>query len=224
MPTNLGSESYAPEFSSGTHSAALPTVDVRKPFILAAHPSRWGVIKGKLVPQLRTIPLANGVERVQVDPSGRVYLADTRAKLVQGGWIEIPLSAAPDGSSYMRRIETRQGTKVVPTFISVWETAYAGLPSTSVDLDGYADWLESLVTRGLVPPCSKHLAAEMLKASERRLIEAEQRMSDAPGMKRRVDALKIEVAVLQEHAEAGVSAQPIRSSQPGLLDELDEVS
>lgn len=218
MPTTFdsapqGEQSYAPEFATTSTGEHLPRISPAAPWIFAAHPSRWIVLAGELVPYLRKVTLRAGVERVNIDrKTGKVHFADTRAKLEQEGWILVPYSAAPDGNSYLKQVTTRlsNGEQAEAT-ISVFERAVPGAKKTRPDLRGYVAWLKGLVASGLIPPCDPFIAENMADRSRAVLAKLEATTKDSPALQGVVDQLRNEVAVLDAYAELaeGVPGQAI---------------
>lgn len=192
-----------PEFFSTDTGEGVPTIDPSPAFIFAHHRKRWYVLAGRLVPELTKIPLVAGSNRVSLAQDGRVRFADTQAMLQDRHFRVIPYSAAPNGRSYLQQVDTLVGSQIRPAVITVWETAHAGENRTAWDMDAYAKWLESLVSRGMIAPCTPHRIAEMLEAARTALAKAEHRMAAGKSTSsERVEALKAELAVLEKAAQA----------------------
>lgn len=201
--TPSGHEEMLPEFFSSDNGEGLPTIDASPPFIYMHHRKRWTVICGKLVPDLSKIPLVSGCNRVLLAPDGRYRFADTQAMFQDRHFKIIQPAMAPNGRSYLRKVNTVQSGKVVRAVISVWETAHAGEAHTEWDLNGYAAWLESLVEKGVIAPITPHRAAEMATRVRTALATAELRVASGKASSTvRVDALKVELAALEKAAKA----------------------
>lgn len=192
-----------PEFFSTDTGEGVPVIDPSPRFIFAHHRKRWYVLAGRLVPELTKIPLVAGSNRVALAPDGRVRFADTQAMLQDRHFKMIPYSAAPNGRTYLQEVDTLVGNQIRPAVITVWETAHAGEGRTSLDEDAFAKWLESLVTRGIIAPCTPHRIGEMVEATRQALAKAELRLSSGKASSNtRVEALRAELAVLEKAAKA----------------------
>jgi hypothetical protein len=213
--TDTTTKKITPAFFSRDTGATLPYLDKRPPYILAHHPKRYMVMDGRLVPSPSQIALVDGVNRVRVAADGRIYFADTQAKLQDRGFKLIPFEKGPSGESYLQEIETRPDGReaVTKTTVSVWETAYPGSDRTEPNEAAYATWLEGLVADGFLPKCPPHIANNMLQTARTQLAEVEQqraqgKLSDLT----RLEALTLEVAVLEKAAGKAVPAKATRGA------------
>lgn len=214
------SDELVPQFFSTDSGVGLPVIDPAPAFVYAHHRRRWTVRDGKIVPELAKIPLVSGCNRVLRAADGRIRFADTAAKFQERHWKIIPLELAPNGRSYLRQVDTLQGSKVVKATISCWETAHAGEAHTELDEPALVAWLESLVAKGHIAPITKHRAAEMLAAARSQLARAEHRVSTGKAASsERVEALRKEVAALEQAAK-GIRGAPVASAEAEL--DLDQ--
>lgn len=212
-PTN---GEMVPLFYSQDNGAGYPMIDVAPPFLFAHHRRRFYIVDGRIVPELAPIPLVSGINEVVVDEGGRIHFANAQARLAERHWRIITPDKAPNGRTYLRTVETvtRDGA-IAKTTITVFETAHAGESKTSWDFKAYADWLESLVSRGIVDGITPHRASEMLATARSSLAKAEQRLaSGRTGSPERVEALRAEVAILEKAAKA--RGAPVASTEAEL--------
>jgi hypothetical protein len=117
------------------------------PFYIMVHPHRWGVIAGRIVPIVRRFkgtPGANGVDR---DGKGRPVMNKAIAEQGEQGWICIPWDVDGPGTHYLRRVIATGG------WIDRWTTVYPGATEVTFDRAGFAEWLDGLIERGIVPRC-----------------------------------------------------------------------
>jgi len=136
----------------GSEQEILPLLEANEPFLLFWNQNNWHVINGSFLPFLGKLPLKAGFNGVDRDRStGKWKLSGARAFLLERGKNIISWSKAPDGESYIYSINSKPGKDVVTTYLSVWSTAYAGQRDVTVDMDGYTDWIQSLVDDGEIP-------------------------------------------------------------------------
>lgn len=138
-----------------------PRIQPEPPYILNVKPERWGVIEGRVVPICAKIPALRGVNGVGWDEHRkRPMMEQALAMARQKGGIPIPWDVDGPGRSYLRKAPGG-------FWISQWETVYAGSDMRTVDSAGYADWLRSLIDRGIIPGPALYILealAEQLRA------------------------------------------------------------
>lgn len=196
-------ESYRAELATdGSSAPALPKVPPSPPFLYAWHPARWVVLAGRLVPSLRKVALQPGINRVRRLKDGRIDVGECRAHLERRGWTLIAQSASPDGRSYLKRVRTALGPEGSFVHLSLWESVYPGSDQIGADVPGYADWLDRLVTEGVIPVCPPHIAETLRDRHATTLAAYEERIqrggvSYQPAAQR----LREDLAVLESYLE-----------------------
>lgn len=120
----------------------------KPPFYICAHPHRWQVSNGRVVPQVKHFsgtPGANGVDRSE---NGLPVMSTAIAQFQEQGWTVIPWDVDGPGTSYLRKVSSTGG------WIDRWTTVYPGSPAESFDESGFYSWLEKLIARGVLkaPP------------------------------------------------------------------------
>ena len=198
------SKPRTPEMATQAAGISHPYLEVTPPFYLVFHPNRWTVLDGKLVPALQRVPLAAGVNGIEVDGGGRIRFARVRAQLESEGRMVVPYDWAPDGESYLQCLDTRpNGSKdVAETWITVFETAGAGARKTSPGEAAYAAWLTKLISDGKLSTCPLAIANEKLDRASDRLEVARADAAKLGGHGRasiRARALEAEVKVLEDY-------------------------
>lgn len=135
-------------------SDAKPLLPRRDPFWLVAHPDRWTVQGGQVVPYLDEVPLTagvNGVETAYNRETGETFI-DTdglESNLRTKGAIPIPWDV--DAQPYI--VEPAPGC-----WVTRWARPTPGSSYVEYDTDGYLAWVASLQDRGLLPrPQRRHL-------------------------------------------------------------------
>ena len=114
-------------------------------FLLLAHPRRWQVMAGEVLPCLHELRQSPGVENVS--PRG-ADMTPAISKKLKDGWTIIPHNVIEGG--YVRKFDGYRG----PVHLSRWQTPrQIGLRAAKpvVDLVGYHEFLRDLLKRGIVP-------------------------------------------------------------------------
>lgn len=124
----------------------LPRLPANAMFLYAAHPARWTIMAGELVPQVGTIVLMPGVNGCELSRSGRLRWRAAVQHWQERGWTVIKPEHAPNGQGYVNRVQVRGGFH----YLDVFTTPHAGTDAVSSDHAGMARWLKSLMNRGLV--------------------------------------------------------------------------
>jgi len=194
------SSAYVPEVATTDHGHAYPRLPQSPPFLLVADSQRWHVMGGRVVPALHQQALAPGVDLVTADGRGRWQLARLRARIEEQGRTIVPVEAAPDGVSYIQRVDTKVGSEVRDTYITVWETAHAGDTRTSTDIDAYSTWCAGLVDDGYIAPCPPYRLSRMLEDARTSLMHAEAayRRTETPTHAQQVEACKANIEVIEK--------------------------
>lgn len=131
------------------------------PFWICAHPDRWAVNCGRVVPVTRRFKATHGANGVDRDGNGRPVVGPALAELADKGWIAVPWDVDGAGTSYLRRIPSTGG------WIDRWTTVYANSASQTFDEVASTAWLESLVERGVIQPCPLYVLERLKMEIER---------------------------------------------------------
>lgn len=140
-----------------------PKVAPRAIFYYKAHPLRWKVAHGRLIPDLGKLhgtPGCNGVDR---DRNGNPTFATAIAMTEEHGWKVIPHDVDGHGTSYIRKVDSIGG------YIDKWTTLYPGSSVEEVDTEAFAAWAESLVDRGILEPCPEYIVQSMKSDLEKNI-------------------------------------------------------
>jgi hypothetical protein len=185
-------------------STALPKLPASPPFVLLAHPQRWTVMAGKVIPLMGRTVLQPGVnnvtaiERAGVPPI--VQWKQAVASREERGWIAISWDVDGPGTSYL--IEVAPGVVV-----EKWTRTYPGSDRVDCDEAAYADWCRSLIARGYIAPPAVHILESMRDIARAELAKAAEQApvsTSAKGEVKRIEAL---IAALDaELAEANGEA------------------
>lgn len=225
MAKNLGAaqgssaqESYVPDEVQITRGG-YPTGEPKPAFRYGHLPSRWRVLAGKVVPALSKIPLTAGSQHVQKEQSGKLYTNRQRTTLEDRGFTLIPFDAAPNGMSYMDKFETRPPEQSVQvSYCSCFELTSIGSDTLEVDEEALADWLDSLVAKGIIAKPAPSVLRKKALSVRKRLAKAEGEVAHGQGAKALyVEELKAELAAW----EGALQAQP-RVRGASVVPDLDD--
>lgn len=143
-PTPTAPTARAPLVSDGVVRAQLPRLEPRPPALLMAHPKRWTVLSGRVVPLCGSLHLRPGVCGIRQREDGSYSARDTIAHYQEEGWVIIPEDVDGPGTSYLREVAPN-------VWLTTWEQENPGSEYVTVDADGYAAWLEGLIETGKIP-------------------------------------------------------------------------
>lgn len=182
-PTVAGSPTGAPP----------PTVRAEPGYYLVAHPDRWGVIAGQVVPMCTKLALTPGVNAMDADargnPSPRMAIAGVETR---GGKV-IPWDIDGPGTSYLRKVP---GTG---SWISRWETQFSGSSVVASDAKGYAAWLRGLIERGILFDPPGYALEALIEQMGRNIERYEERGADKNGAK--IARIRADLAVVRAELE-----------------------
>jgi hypothetical protein len=202
-PTSPRAAAPLPNIASGASAAQAPKVARKPPFWLAFLPERWTVLDGRVLPSLQEFTLehgCNGCEEVlRDDGTGRqvrvLVVDDARANLHAKGGREIPWDI--DDEPYLYEAWPDH-------WVTRWTRLTPGTSHLQVDLEGYADFLERLTERGVLPrPQARHL--DRLAAALRLDIEESSKHSSV--QPHRVAQLQAQLEVVDRELASMLSEQ-----------------
>ena len=172
-------------------------------FLLQAHPERWAIMAGRLVPSLRQMRIEPGVNRV--DKAGNYKFA--LAKTEERGWITIPWDVDGEGTSYIRAHEGIRGT----VHATRWTKLYRGSKQVGCDLDGYASWLAGLIGRGVLPPIALRVVERMIEDTQRQVDTMADRVAHTPSLRGPHKRLTDDLAILTAARDSLLGGQSMSS-------------
>lgn len=163
-----------------------PKVPPRAPFLLKVHPERWTVLAGRLVPSVGYIhgtPGCNGVDR---DRAGNPVFGAAIADAEDKGWKVIPRDIDGHGTDYLR-LWPHGG------YTSRWTELYPGSTHEGFDEAGFAEWLESLMERGIIEGPPAYIVENMLQTLQKSVdgFRSRNLPKDAARIKRMEDQIKV---------------------------------
>ena len=154
-----------------------PTMGPRPAFYYFAHPDRWQVIDGKVLPLLGTLKLRAGVDAVSPGRlPGQVNAHAAKVSAQQKRRTLIPFESIPDThatpgqeKSYLRRLDGRPDV-----VLSIYELAFPGSAETRCDTKRWVEFLQHQVDAKVVPDVATHVLEGMLEERIKRM----ERMSE----------------------------------------------
>lgn len=150
---STGGRAYVPDLGAVTASRPVTRVDAQPPFLLKAHPERWTVMGGKVIPCFGRLVLQPGVGGVASRPNGKIDASDARNMAEQGGWVIVPTDAIPDAhadangvKSYLYQPEGRPDVTLLR-----YVRCFPGSAVLEPDEVGYVEFCEHIMDTGVVP-------------------------------------------------------------------------
>ncbi|NBV19954.1 hypothetical protein [Janthinobacterium sp.] len=185
---------------SPTVANQITRVEPIPAYQLKAHPERWTVMRGELVPLLGKIKHIRGLNGADGEPGKPARIATAEAGAREAGWTPIPFTAVPTSagvSSYLWRPEGRPDVHLHFT-----ERVYPGSARVEADEPRYVEWCRWLVTSGTISPPAPYVLRTMEAEYDRRYNDALNRSADFPSYKDVADrALKDLEAIRAELAK-----------------------
>ena len=148
-----GGSSVVPNLGSVTRVTPYTRVEASVAFMLKAHPNRWTVLGGQVVPlfgRLVLQPGINGVQRIGT----RLNASEARATAEDRGWKLIPFEAVPahhvapgQQPSYLYCPEGRPDATLL-----LYQRCYPGSERSDCDEVRYLEFCAHLETAGIINP------------------------------------------------------------------------
>jgi hypothetical protein len=202
--------SFRPNLGTARPESPPTKIESRPPFLLRAHPERWGVIGGKVLPVLGRVPLIPGVGGVQIRRDGSMSIADAEVNAKERGWCVIPLECLPPSHKKAGRdTYLWQPPGRADVTLTIYERVYAGSTATSTDLAGYIEFLEYLIAQGIVPKPPHYILVSMREKANERLAKARDLARAVPSAALAVDHISAEIAAIDA---ALAAAAPVEVS------------
>lgn len=194
----------------------LPRLAASPRFLLLAHPNRWCVSGGKLIPLLKRFSLEPGVGGVDKAGGYHNAIAQQEAR----GWTLIPEAVDGPGTSYLRVDKVQNGHR----YRTRWEICYNGSTRIGSKPEAYAEWCSSLVERGIVRTPPVYVIEGMIERLETSLANLANKVHAVPSLQIKIDAQEADLFVLRAAlAEIEGELQPTEGAAPAALPEPDPV-
>lgn len=214
----VGGAAFVPGVDRDMGPNRAPRLTKRAPFLYFAHPERWQIIDGNILPLLGKLKLQPGVMGVQRGRApGAVNLRLARVACEERGRTIIPVDSVPaahvapgEAPSYLRTIDSTSG----PVVLSRYEMAFAGSAATKCDAKSWAEFLRHQIDAGVVDPAPTWVLERMRDSRAKSLERMESNQSTNRAKRERlqaeVDVLDAMIAERMEVAApvVGTSAMP----------------
>ena len=199
---------YVPDLGTVGREAPVTMVDAQAPFVLKAHPERWTVMGGKVVPLFGRLVLQAGVGGVAGRRAGRLDVGDARNMSEERGWTLIPVDAVPDShattdahgnpvKSYLYRPTGRPDATLL-----IYTKCFPGSKITEVDVPRYVEFCEHLVASGVIAPPKAYALEKLRQRIEHEAGELANRARAHAQYKPAADAAASQLATIAEAIEA----------------------
>ena len=179
---------FTPRFAE-SEKVHYPRLSTRPPVLLMAHPERWTVLDGVVVPQLGKFPLQAGIGRVTQLRDGRYSMLEGKAALESQGWTIIPVDVDGPGTSYLREVAPG-------VYVTAWEQTFAGSAHIEPDLAGYVAWLSGLMERGVLAPPAPYVLELLHAKKQREHDDLADRVQSVPSLRAAVNRLAADLAAI----------------------------
>lgn len=191
---------FVPDEGGTVRGRAVTRVPGSPAFLFKAHPHRWTVENGRLVPVLGKLKFLPGVAGCDADPrSGKPRIAPARMEAEEGGWTVIPFDRIPDAhaapgqaKSYLRTVDGRPDL-----VISIYDRVYPGSDRVECDLPRWYEFCDYLVQTGTIQPPSSHVLRNMLDRLRSHRDARAAKAVTSPGARAEVTAIEQNIAVIE---------------------------
>lgn len=200
---------YAPNFGSTQAEQPPPKIESRPPFLYRAHPARWQVLGGKVLPCLGTLSLIPGVNNVEARRDGSISAANARAQAEERGWTVIPANTLPPSHRKPGQTTYLWSPKGRPDCVlSLYERAHPGSTVTTPDEARFVEFLEYLIDVGIVKPPQGYVLSRMLENARERHTKAQDLARNVPSAAIQVERTAAEIEAIEAAIEKYSRALP----------------
>jgi len=201
--------------------APPPDIESSAPFFLKAHPERWTVIGGQVVPAFGKLKLQPGLNGVGEDErTKRILWKAAQGQAEERDWTIIPWEAVPpehleegEEPSYLVQVEGR-----ADCYLLRYERVYPGSKVRGTDEKGYLEFCAHLLEKGVLKPPQLYVLERMLEKAEQDLQSAEERASRTGKGARVVKRLQQDVEAIQAAIGDRKAPARTRAARPQLGD------
>lgn len=210
-------EGFVPAFGNGAPKEPVPMVEPAPQFLLKAHPERWTVMDGQVIPSLAKLLLVSGVNNCLWNARTKSWhWHPTKAQSEERGWTIIPVDAVPpkhiapgQPKSYLCNPKGRPDV-----FATIYTRFYPGSKQQDVDTVRYLEFCQHLETAGYIQPPPVYVLEKMLEEYTNRLAKAHAKSQANPQYRQTTPILEKAVAGIRKRLEGRKSDLPPADIEP----------
>lgn len=161
-------EAWVPDLRTVSADVPPTRVSACAPFFLRAHPDRWTVCGGELVPEFGRLVVQAGINGAS-DLGGKLDVNDARGMAERKGWVIVPVDAVPpehvtpgQRPSYLYRPRGRPDVHLL-----IYERCFPGSERIERDDKRYVRFCKYLMERGIVPPPKAYALRQVAEKMQR---------------------------------------------------------
>jgi len=200
---------FVPDEGGTTRARPVTRVPGAPAFLFKAHPLRWTVENGRLLPVLGKVKFIPGVGGCDADArTGKPRIGPARMEAEEGGWTIVPFDRIPDAhaapgqaKSYLRTVDGRPDL-----VISIYDKVYPGSDRIECDLPRWYEFCDYLVSTGTIAPPSSHVLRNMLDRLRAHRDARAAKAITAPSVKAEVAQIEANIAVIEAELARRVEA------------------
>jgi hypothetical protein len=197
----MADSAFTPEIDQ-TETARVTTVAASAPFLLMAHPARWGVVNGRVRPLLGRMVLRSGVSNVEEGRGGKgIRVGRAKAAKEERGWTVLPTTALPPSQGHRGSYLIRPDGRADVT-LCYWEQTFPGSAVRRCDevlRDQYLDWLRE---SGTIQPPRLYVLERLRDEARAEAEKAADKAQTVPSYKVAAKAALERVKIIDAEIEA----------------------
>ena len=164
--------------------APTTRVAAQPPFYFMAHPERWLIESGRVLPHLGKLKVQGGMSGMGASRSGKVTrIGLAKGRMEERGWTIIPQDSIPpqdvaDGwDTYLCSPDGRPSVTM-----SIYDEVYPDSTEQGVDTPRWVRFLEHQITTGVIPPCPVYVLKRMLEKATDSHLSCADKAHNLPSM------------------------------------------
>ena len=213
---SVAAESWSPILDA-SERAEVSRVQARAPFLLMAHPERWGIIRGRIRPIFGRLKLQAGVSNVAIGAGGALRIGMARIHYEERGWTILPAATLPPAQAARGSYLSRPAGRPDVT-LCYWEECFAGSAALRCDEALHDEFLDHAAT--LLPPPPLYVLERLRDEAAQEYATAADRAQTMPSYKGVAKGAKERLALVEhEIAARGATAVPAATAPVLLEDE-----
>jgi len=168
----------------------------KPPFVYIAHPLRWTVLEGEVVPLLKELRF---IDDPNVDPD------DERAKWRKRGWTEIPWDVRGPDTNYLRAHDAINRTTA---YLSEFETPHKGSSVVVSDVAGFVEFCCWLKDHAKIDAPEPYVLEELRDRARKRFEDYAGKAHSNPKLQGLADRARADMDTLSAELDAVLGIEP----------------